>query len=301
MLPALFTALGLCVLFVFNVSKPGASVEGVYNREPVPQNPFAPNLGVLSLNFFHDFPNEKFLNERTTLLTLRLKENEADIICLQEAPWTRELNYAAAHIADVLGFNYAFVRANGNKSLLYFEEGVAILSRYPIEKTAHTVLDPKAGFFENRVAVYAEIITPHGKMGVVSTHITGNEKTQLGQIENLVAFVDAQAGDLPAIICGDFNFEHGSPAYSLLARHWIDTYYMLNPDKEGNTCCIGDLSAKDGREFTKRVDFIFQRNGKVGRAFTANSAKLHFEQAEDVGSQFLRISDHSGIFTAFTF
>ena len=67
--------------------------------------------------------------------------------------------------------NHVFFRANGNRRAILFEEGVAVLSRFPILDSVGIALPPKAGFFENRVALHARLQTPRTVLDVVCTHL----------------------------------------------------------------------------------------------------------------------------------
>lgn len=288
-------------IFVTQVSKPGTEIEGTFDLNVDRDRNNITGLRVFSLNFCHDFPEYGFLEERLALLSVYIRRHEPDIICLQEIPWTRISKSAVASLAQSVGFNYAYYRANGNRALIGFEEGQAILSRYPIMDTASTTLQPKAGFFENRTALYVRVDTPKGKIGVVSTHLSGNESVQEAQAQSLLQFVEEQAGEDPVIIAGDFNFTDQSKAYELLTQKWKDTYYFMHPDLDGFTCCVEDFSAGENSKMTKRVDYIFTWGGKNKKVVMETLTKIEFDIPIDVGSQTLRISDHAALGAEFSY
>ena len=117
----------LAVGWVLSASRPGSHAEGCPDgcatAEPRRQGP----LRVLSLNVLHDFPRFERLSERLDLIAAEILRQDADVVCLQEVPW--HWGSAARALAERTGLNYLYLRANGNRWALLFEEGEALLSR----------------------------------------------------------------------------------------------------------------------------------------------------------------------------
>jgi len=66
------------------------------------------------------------------LIAQEIRRQDADIVCLQEVPWAPHIGSAAQYLAARTGLNHVYFRANGNRWTILFEEGEAILSRYPL-------------------------------------------------------------------------------------------------------------------------------------------------------------------------
>ena len=186
----LAAALLLIGTWLLNVSRPGSRVEGCpegcATAPPRSEGP----LRVLSLNMLHGFPRFEHLDDRLDLIAAEIQRLDPDIVCLQEVPW--HWGSAAQDLAERTGLNHLYMRANGNRWAILFEEGEAILSRYPLRDTTATGLAPRAGLFEHRVALQATAVTPWGDLRVVSTHLThGDPEVNETQAASLIAFVNA--------------------------------------------------------------------------------------------------------------
>lgn len=115
---------------------------------------------------------------------------QADIVCLQEVPWTWKMGNASGLIARQVGMNHVYQRANGNRWTILLEGGSAILSRYLLENDSFIELEPQASFFEHRIALRATAVTPWGEVGVIVTHLTNSSpKTNYDQTVPLKRFV----------------------------------------------------------------------------------------------------------------
>jgi len=80
----------------------------------------------------HGFPGFELLDERLQTIADEINLIEPDIVLLQEVPWTLRRGNAAKHLAEQTEMNYAYLRANGNRWAIGFEEGEAILSLFPL-------------------------------------------------------------------------------------------------------------------------------------------------------------------------
>jgi len=245
------------VLFVFNASKAGQQVEGCPQGCSTHPLDGDDTLRVISLNMLHGHPDFENLKERMDLIAAEINQQDADIVLLQEVPWTRGLGSGAEYISTLTGMNHIYLRANGNRNTILFEEGSAILSRYPLSDTSFTELSPQAGFFEHRIVLHAAAATPFGEVDVFVTHLThGSPEVNLQQTLNLLDFVKNSRGEL-TIIAGDFNAVEDSPQIQYLNQHWVDAYRTANPNRDGPTCCIEDLSNGPDEPLEKRIDYIF--------------------------------------------
>ena len=287
----------LIAMWVLNASRPGARAEGCPDgcatASPRTDGP----LRVLSLNMLHGFPRFAHLSDRLDLIAFEIQRLDPDIVCLQEVPWHWGL--AAQHLAERAGLNYLYLRANGNRCAILFEEGEAILSRYPLRDATPIELEPAAGFFEHRVALQATAATPWGDLRVVSTHLTnGDPAVNEAQTASLIGFVSGIESGAPAIVAGDFNARQDSPQIgALYAAGWIDTYRAAHPGDLGLTCCVDDLTDPD-QALDKRIDYIFLVPGDGALQITGSG--VVFDRALPSGDGWLWPSDHAGLLTTLT-
>jgi endonuclease/exonuclease/phosphatase family metal-dependent hydrolase len=76
----------------------------------------------------HGFPTFHRLGERLELIVDEARRLDADVVLLQEVPWTPAMGGVAEALAARLAMNHVYLRANGNRGAILFEEGEAILS-----------------------------------------------------------------------------------------------------------------------------------------------------------------------------
>jgi endonuclease/exonuclease/phosphatase family metal-dependent hydrolase len=290
--------LGLVALFLFNVSQPGRRVEGcpaacaaASARRPGP-------LRVMDLNMLHGFPHFQDLPMRVELIAREIRRLDADVVLLEEVPWIplwgtgAQTGSVVQSLAAELGYNYLYFRASGNKSLIFFEEGEAILSRFPLKDPRHALLAPRVNLFERRVALSAVASTPWGEVTLVVTHLTDKApQKNLGQARSLLSFVESLPGELK-VVGGDFNATQDSPQIGLLSAAWIDTFRLLHPDDAGLTCCVDDLAAGPSEPLEKRIDALFLA-GKGGSQPV--SAQRVFTQPFPQAGGWQWASDHIGL------
>ena len=119
----------LIILWVVNTSLPGVRVEGCFQGCSEPGDISQDELLIVSLNMLHGFPKFEYLSQRLEIIGEEIIELDADIVLLQEVPWTLKTGNSAKLLAEKIGMNYAYLRANGNRWAIGFEEGEAILSR----------------------------------------------------------------------------------------------------------------------------------------------------------------------------
>ena len=246
----------LAALWLINVSRAGTKVEGCPRGcSDRPERRDGP-LRVMSLNVLHGFPRFEHVRRRMDLVAGEIHRQDADIVLLQEVPWTPQLGLGAEYLAQRTGMNHLYLRANGNRRAILFEEGEAILSRYPLKASISEELEPRAGFFEHRVALGATVVTPWGELPVVVTHLTNGEaEVNRAQVESLMDFV-AASSDGPALVAGDLNAVPDSPQVELLAGQWTDADLSARPGG-APTCCVEDLAASPGEALEVRIDYVF--------------------------------------------
>jgi endonuclease/exonuclease/phosphatase family metal-dependent hydrolase len=285
-------------LWVLNASRPGTRVRGCPSGCSAGAERAEGPVRVLSLNMLHGFPRFAQLDDRLRLIAAEVTRTGADIVCLQEVPWSWRAGDGLERLAELTGMNYLGLRANGNRWAILFEEGVAILSRFPLTDPLGEELKPSAGFFQHRVVLQATVATPSGDLDVFVTHLThNNPEANRAQAAALRAMVGRTARN-PAIVAGDLNARPDSLQIECMASTWVDSYRMANPGDAGFTCCVDDLTAKDGGgpagQLTERIDYLFLAPGG-GRGVKAGSAERVFDHPFSFDGGWLWASDHAGL------
>jgi endonuclease/exonuclease/phosphatase family metal-dependent hydrolase len=250
----------ICFLLIWglmNVSKPGQQVHGCLQDCAVSAESNGRTLNILSLNILHDYPAMTALPERLDLIATQINDLAVDIALLQEVPNSHKYGDSAAYLAELTGMNHAYFRANGNRRLVGFEEGVVILSRYPLDDVSFVELEPQAGFFENRVVLRATAVTPAGELDLYVTHLTnGDTAVNLAQAESLLEFV-TQTRQHTAVIAGDLNARPESSQIKMLSSNWIDAYRTAHPNEAIVTCCIDEIRSSQMDMLEQQLDYIF--------------------------------------------
>jgi endonuclease/exonuclease/phosphatase family metal-dependent hydrolase len=248
----------------------------------------------MTLNVLHGYPAFVHMERRFDLIAREIRYHDADIVCLQEVPWTWHLGSGAQYLGKQTGLNYLYVRANGNRHAILFEEGVAILSRYALREPHFIELEPRAGFFEHRVALYATAMTPWGAIRVFVTHLTPTDPhLNSAQTAALQDFVE-QTGNGLAIIAGDLNATEELPHIQALSSEWLDVYRAANPDDAGLTCCIKNLIGSPRVRLKKRIDYIFLTVHATSGVQVLATRRV-FDQPFQVAQDWQWASDHVGL------
>jgi endonuclease/exonuclease/phosphatase family metal-dependent hydrolase len=285
--------LPVAIAWLFNVSRPGTRVEGCAEGCVEPASQDDETLRVMSLNVLHGFPRFERLRQRLDLIAGEIRRRQVDIACLQELPWTPHLGSAARYLARETGLNHLYLRANGNRWAILFEEGEAVLSRYPLRQVAFRELLPRAALFEHRVVLQATAVTPWGEVTLFVTHLThGDPEVNRAQFASLKEVV-ARAGKRPSIVAGDMNATED--VLRVAAPGWADTYRVTHPDDQGYTCCVDDLSTRSGGTLTRRIDYLFLASGT--EAVSIVDSQLVLDQPAQSNGEWLWASDHVGVLT----
>lgn len=253
-------------------------------------------IRLVTLNLYHGYPDFQNLLDRLDLVATRLDRLQADIVFLQEVPWRKETGPGAEYLGRKAGFNYVYIRANGNFPLIRFEEGLAVLSRYPLSDPEFTELLPQPGFFEHRVLLKVSVDTHAGPVTLVTTHLARrrDEQSNAAQASTLEAYVNSITPG-PVIVAGDFNALETSPQIQRLAATWRDAYREFNPGNAGYTCCLSRnaLDQADAGTPFVRLDYIFLGPGR--KSWEIINASTVFDQPEKNRGVSQWASNHIGV------
>jgi|KBSMisStandDraft_5_1062788.scaffolds.fasta_scaffold03760_4 endonuclease/exonuclease/phosphatase family metal-dependent hydrolase len=161
-----------------------------------------PPLTVVSLNMARKSTFDEVAGEISTLVD----RHAVDVFLFQEVQQDPGAPRLIAHeLAETLGFYCLFQTTDHWKD--GGSQGLAILSRYPIENAAVIPLKHfDLGFRQrNRIGLAATLLTPLGPVRVVNVHLDSRINTD-ERLAQLSGVLESEADDEgPSIVGGDFN------------------------------------------------------------------------------------------------
>jgi len=229
----------------------------------------ADTVRVVTFNLLHGGPwsgligSGADLDERLELVVEQLAALRPDVVALQEASLGGNRGNIAERLGRALGIEWIHAPTTSQvfgiewldraiTSAIRFNEGPAVLSRFPIVGSEIVALPRCANRLFPRVLLRVEVRTPHGPLDFYSTH-TSRDDCQLRRVAELVG---ARRGPLPAIVAGDFNTRESADAYAeLLAAGFVDAFRAVNPSATGLTSRQDVYAARP--TVARRIDFVF--------------------------------------------
>ncbi len=190
--------------------------------------------------------------ERLDLLIAELKDYRPDLVAITGAAWTDELGAAAWEVlASELRIEVQYQRANpwfpnhdkedsdATRDLIGFEEGEALLSRYPIRWSKRIPLNPRTSESEGRIALHAVLrIEPYGDVNVYISRLSGTFQTRLAQAADLRRVIDQTREDGPVLVFADFGMDPDSEGVTGFTNSgFFDLAYAAGDDDSLGTCC----------------------------------------------------------------
>lgn len=213
---------------------------------------------VLSANLWHDWPRYRGLPERLEAIARLIEDEHVDVALLQEVARTPVL-HADRWLAGRLGMSSAYLRANGHLGAIGFEEGLAILTRYPLHSPRAEQLRPAPVPWVRRMALGAEIDSPAGRLAAFSVHLGLLPRVNAAHVEHLVQWISAAARGLAAVIAGDFNAHESAPQMRRARGTWLDVFRHLHPFLDGTTHVLRWPWGAPAR--SRRLDYVFLQAG----------------------------------------
>lgn len=269
-------------------------------------------LRVVTFNLLHGGPSsglwgdDHHLDARLDLVVRELRAIDPDIVGLQESSISGR-RHVAARLAAELGLHWTHASATRRVSgiglldrllvwAMNFEEGPAVLARWPISEAEVLDLPRCVKFYDPRVVLRAAVETPHGRLQVFSTHLAHDacQAKRLGEI------VRAHSGPLPALVMGDFNASESTAWIQALVRETglVDAYRAANPTAAGPT--VWQRPAAPDPTVTRRVDYIFVRPGTTLPARVSASDVILSTPGRLANGITLWPSDHYGVLAELT-
>jgi maltose 6'-phosphate phosphatase len=230
---------------------------------------------------------------------------DVDIVCLQEVAelWNNGKGDWPTNTARIINERlkspYHLVTDWSHLGFDRYREGVAVLSRYPIERHLGRYVsssrDPYS--IHSRKVVMAQVRVPYvGLINVFSSHLSWWEDGFAEQFENLRQWAaDEHTPQVTTtMLCGDFNIKAGSRGYQFVvdSNEYDDQYLAANsPQVFRRVFTTRDAHWERCLDEDHRIDYVFLRKGS-GLAATAGRAVF---TEQDYG----RVSDHFGYLMTF--
>ncbi|TAE55739.1 MAG: endonuclease/exonuclease/phosphatase family protein [Nostocales cyanobacterium] len=240
--------------------------------------------------------------QRRDLLIAGLKAENPDIIALQEVSLEED---TAAWIAEQLDIPYVYkaVPQDVNNSDLPF--GLAILSRFPIIKTAAIDLE-----HQGRIAQYAHVkLNDNTSFVICNGHYfwyPGSHKKRNQQIKLMLNWLSEFGEEIPVISVGDFNGTPDTSGIKLIKEKYRSAYEVYHGSEPEYTCptMLDQISWKKRfRQFWRTL--IFNRSWKLWKGtldYIFINQRLQVRDCRVILNQpaannrYLYPSDHFGIF-----
>ncbi len=194
--------------------------------------------------------------ERLQLVIEELRAFDPDIVALSEVTWSKSTGNAAwTTLATGLGLEGKFARANPYypgqtpedsdtlRDLIGFEEGEAVLSRYPILQSRRHTLNPRTSEHEGRIALHAVVRIPGiGDVNVVVSRLAGEEPTLQAQAADLERLINDEGAGLPTLVFADMGMAPDNPSIALFQTNgYSDLVAGIGGGFNLATCCREQL------------------------------------------------------------
>jgi endonuclease/exonuclease/phosphatase family metal-dependent hydrolase len=265
-------------------------------------------LRVVSFNLYHGgvgsvrWGDGDLLEQRLAMVIEQLRQLDADVVGLQEASTGRDRGDVAARIATALG--YQQVRAPAGyrwvpglvRWALGFDEGPAVVSRFPIVASEARALAPCARGYR-RMVVCARLAAPDGPLDVCSAHTSDSPCEQ----RSLAAALARRDRSVPLVVAGDLNATADAPGVRGLRRKCdlVDAFAAANPGGPGFTVWQPPRASRPLAR--RRVDYVLARPARTGTLRVAASWVVLRTPGRGPDLRMLWPSDHYGVLADLAF
>ncbi len=202
------------------------SISCTQKTVPAASNYITNGIRILSYNIHHANPPSKPNVIDIEAIATTIKKQSPDLVALQEIDVHtnrsgKTIN-EAEEIAHLTGMKYYFAKAIDHDGGEY---GVAILSKFPMDKMTNTPLPTAEGTGgEHRTLATAIINLPGNKKIVFAcTHLDAqkSDTNRLLQIQKIADILEGEK--LPVIIAGDFNSTPSKSVINILDKYFTRT------------------------------------------------------------------------------
>ena len=252
-------------------------------------------VAVLTVNIQNPLASPLHIDQRNQAVADLIVSQQPDFVALEEVTEGGLFGNRAEAIADLAGYNWVWEPTH---NFFVFEEGLAILSRWPI--AFHDIVSlPHPDLFglAVRSVLVAGAQTELGELQFFCSHwtIDKNEIVKADQAAAALEFIESLPSAWPGFFAGDLNAQPDSLAMQVLrgeAEHQgqsgnlIDAWVAANGDAPGYT-----HSAQNPQ---KRIDYIYEVPSD-GWEVTTDSCELVFTEPVDG----VWVTDHIGLLCRF--
>ena len=223
-------------------------------------------LTVMAANLWHDWPRQRRWAPRLQAVADLAVHYRVDILLLQEVARTRTMALDE-WLAQALGMGRAYARANGSARAIGFEEGLAILSRYPVRDPSVKRLSRSR--LLPRIALAAALDTPLGTVQAVSVHLGLIPRRNASQLRVLRSWIGQACQGRVAIIGGDFNAPPTRRDIGYLRHEWTDAFHHMHGDLASST-----HRRRRGRPRDRIIDYVFLQQPSGSSWVVADAAHV---------------------------
>jgi endonuclease/exonuclease/phosphatase family metal-dependent hydrolase len=200
--------------------------------------------------------------DRFSLVVRALLKEKADLIAFQEVSLLMGEKNQAELIADALNkaswdgrYHVFLTEARGTQK---GREGIAVLSRWPVQSTAHIAL-PDIW----RVAQQVRVDVKGQPLTLFNTHLhhlpTDSERIRYPQAEALLAWT--RTCQTPFVVVGDMNARPDSETVALFQASWTAAYEAAHGHEPNRTWPTPMIAALTPGVFPGAIDYIFLSRG----------------------------------------
>ncbi len=270
-------------------------------------------IKALTFNVFHDYPSCRHIDRRLDLLTEGLVSEAPDVVMLQEISVSKLYGDLSLRLAEALaarGLRYHRVYSPANGSVAEggtFEEGSAVLSRWPIVDSAVRGLSSSRPVWreahgyryeEFRIAVRATVEIELGLwLDVFGAHLTDareDPQAKPCQIAELAAFVAERSHESLSVVGGDFNARPDAAEIAHLRGAGFRDACAEHEPGPTNDSRDRDLESPTDTA-NQRIDYLFVA-GRGAAEARVRATRLFLASAVEIEpGRHLWASDHSGI------
>jgi endonuclease/exonuclease/phosphatase family metal-dependent hydrolase len=233
--------------------------------------------------------------QRLPIVADAINDRQPDVVALQEVVKDGSNPSLAEQLAGMTGYEWIWEKSY---FVGLFDEGLAIISRWPIVWSDSTDLPHVDLWIFTRRVLGGRVQSPHGEIQLFCTHMTTDDTAEIEADQALAVyqFMQANPSPLAGFLAGDMNalpdtlamrFLRGEASYNGVTGNLIDSWIIANPGDDGFTY--------SSTRPEKRIDYIYLVPGSEKSA-EVDSCELMF--TEQVGG--LYASDHLGILCEFT-
>ncbi|MFW5921611.1 MAG: endonuclease/exonuclease/phosphatase family protein, partial [Polyangiales bacterium] len=166
-----------------------------------------------------------------------------------------------------------------------FEEGIAVLSRWPILwSDARDLPHDEVGGVATRAVLGARLDSPFGEAQVFCTHMLagGTEEEQADQSVAILGFMEDNPSALPSFLGGDLNAEpttlptqvlRGDASHDGTTGSLEDGWLAVRAGDDGFTIPSDDPD--------RRIDYVYAAPGSDGATATPTECSRELTEPED--------------------